>query len=139
MLIIHKAFLQKYDTLQFSVIDYHLLDILLFGAFLYVFRPREVPANFTADLGDVSDDNKFMNIFKSRLTKFNESEIDFTYGDIEIPTKEYNTYKNDKQGVYPMIVLNPMFGQTNSERSADYYNSVTYRIDHLQIGYAKKE
>ncbi len=143
MLTIHKVFLEKYDTSQFSVIDYHLIDVLLFAAFMYVFRPQEVPANFTADLGDLADDNKFMNIFKAKISKFQESENDFTNEDIEIPSKEYNIYKNDKHGTYPIIVLNPMFGgssinDTNS-RSSDYYSSITYRCEHLQIGYVKHD
>ncbi len=140
MLLIHKIFCKEYDTIQFSMIEYHTLDTLLFAAFMWIFRPRELPANFTADLGDFSEDNnKYLNIYKSYIDRF--EDITFKKEDIEIPSKEISKYKKDKDGVYPLIVLNPTFGNTggNNNKPPEYYSSITYKCDHIQVGYSKKD
>ncbi len=140
MLIIHKIFCQEYDTPEFAMVEYHCLDTLLFAGFIWIFRPREVPGNFTADLGDFTDNNQYINIYKSKISHLHSDDALFKKDDIEIPQSQLNVYKKDKNGTFPIIILNPTFGNSGAtNKSPEYYSSITYKCDHLQIGYSKKE
>lgn len=144
MMALHKLLFLKYDTVTFSRTNYHLLDVLLLADFMYIFRPRILPMNFTADLGDFDDSHPYTNIYKADLSRLKADDINFEKSCFELPKKEYNLYKKDETNKIPIVLLNPTFGDTGNNntstiRSPDYYTSITYKCEHIQIGYIKKE
>lgn len=107
ILILGKTVFQKYDSQIFQIINYNFLDLLLMIGFMSIYFPKQLPQYFTADYGEVDDNENNGEIYNVDLGNINE----FMEKKFSITKKNLEQCVNNN---YPILVIHP-FHITNSD------------------------
>ena len=125
VLILHKAAVGPYDTPLLETYDYTIVDIYLSAHFLFIFRPRQLPPNFSVDLGNNMDE-EFGLIYKAFLPKYNLVNNLFKTDPKDIQSlKEKNI---------PILVLGPCLSHYDTGGQKEI--SINNYINNIEVGFA---
>lgn len=127
---IHKKFCFAFDSDEFQLINYHVLDIVLVLGLCYIFRPMKFPQFFETELAtqEREKENEIDSIYSMKIPTITELQNDFVMN----YTNDFNPYELDSK--VPLVVINPVFNFDPNNRG-DNENLSNYLIDRIQIGY----
>ncbi len=106
ILLIHKLFLNDYDSSLLLIYNFLIPDFILELLFVFLMRPKVVPAFYDVDLGDMFNETEG-STFKCKLPNFDD-RFD---NDEEIINVNKKVYDTDE---IPIVVIGPNNDINNS-------------------------
>ena len=125
VLIIHKTAAAPYDSSLLETFDYTTVDFFLSVYFLLLFRPTQLPPNFSVDLGNNVDEDIGI-IYKAFLPQYNSINNAFKENPKDI--------QNLKGKNIPILVLGPCLSRNDTGGEAEI--NINNYINNIEIGFA---
>ena len=121
----HKIFFKKFDTEEFQIIQYYLLDFFLMLGILFIFRPKNYPLYFyDFQINEINIGTVYiLNIKKNNFA------IDFK---AVFKEKKINEKMNKKNKLIPVVILNPMKIPDNNKNKENIENKI---IKNIKLGF----
>ena len=130
ILLIHKLFLNDYDSSLLLIYNFLIPDFILEFLFVFLMRPKVVPAFYDVDLGDMFNETEG-STFKCKLPNFDD-RFD---NDEEIINVNKKVYDTDE---IPIVVIGPNNDINNSfysDKSDIIENDLNKYFSNIHIGY----
>jgi hypothetical protein len=120
----NKIFFKKFDTEEFQIIQYFLLDFFLMLGILFIFRPKNYPLYFyDFQINEINVGTVYiLNIKKNNFV------IDFK---TVFKEKKINEKMNKKNKLIPVVILNPMKNNNNNNKE----NIQNQIIKNINLGF----
>ena len=121
----NKIFFKKFDTEEFQIIQYFLLDFFLMLGILFIFRPKNYPLYFyDFQINEINIGTVYiLNIKKNNFV------IDFK---TVFKEKKINEKMNKKNKLIPVVILNPMKNNNNNNNKENIQNQI---IKNINLGF----
>jgi hypothetical protein len=136
-IIINKLCLSDYDNPILLLYIYLIPDLLLEFVFVYLMRPKVVPAYYSVDLGDMFNEEEG-STYLCVLPKYDEFNEEQMVEDIK---DKINFYDEN----IPIIIFGPektvnnsLFEEDASDRSGYIESDINKYFSNIQIGYKEK-
>lgn len=129
-ILIHKLFLYDYDSSLLLIYNFLIPDFILEFLFVFLMRPKIVPAFYDVDLGDIFNEIEG-NTFKCDLPNFDD-RFDYDEDIISVNKKVYDTDE------IPIVVIGPYNDINNSfisDKSDIIENDLNKYFSKINIGY----
>lgn len=125
VLIIHKTAVAPYDSSLLETFDYTTVDFFLSVYLLLLFRPTQLPPNFSVDLGNNVDEDIGI-IYKAFLPQYNSINNAFKENPKDI--------QNLKGKNIPILVLGPCLSRNDTGGEAEI--NINNYINNIEVGFA---